>query len=236
MAITIDGSANTVAGLAEGGLPDGKILPADLKASSGTAGSGTYYRGDGAWGTITPNTSNLKIETAGYNCEDAGNDHDEDELVFTVGDGCVSWTITFNQVSSGGNDEIKCQLGYGGTPTYPNNYLGNFAYAQTMGNGTTGITVFDRDDDNGKLNHDWQFGVYPWISVIRGTKTQSASTGHIWIVDAVQSVRNSVGVTWQQWRTNLGDGNGRLTALKVSTSSATGFDAGTVGYQGILEV
>ena len=53
MAITINGTANTVAGLAEGGLPNGTVLPADLKASSGTAGSGTYYRGDGAWGTIS---------------------------------------------------------------------------------------------------------------------------------------------------------------------------------------
>ena len=53
MAITINGTANTVAGLAEGGLPDGKVTPADLKSSSGTAGSGTYYRGDGAWGTIS---------------------------------------------------------------------------------------------------------------------------------------------------------------------------------------
>lgn len=63
MGITINGSSaagnidlgtnGTITDLAEGGLPDGKVTPADLKSSSGTAGSGTYYRGDGAWGTIS---------------------------------------------------------------------------------------------------------------------------------------------------------------------------------------
>ena len=49
MGLVLNGSAGTVTGLAEGGLEDAKILPADLKANSGTAGSGTFYRGDGAW-------------------------------------------------------------------------------------------------------------------------------------------------------------------------------------------
>ena len=68
MAITINGSANTVAGLAVGGLPDG-VVDADTLASNavtnvkvaddaigvaelsttGTAGSGNYLRGDNAW-------------------------------------------------------------------------------------------------------------------------------------------------------------------------------------------
>ena len=72
MAITINGSANTVAGLAVGGLPDGTV-DADTLASNavtnvkvaddaigvaelsttGTAGSGNYLRGDNAWTAIT---------------------------------------------------------------------------------------------------------------------------------------------------------------------------------------
>ena len=48
MAITIDGSANTVAGLAAGGLPDDSINLADLSAT-GTASSSTFLRGDNAW-------------------------------------------------------------------------------------------------------------------------------------------------------------------------------------------
>ena len=48
MAITINGSG-TITGLSEGGIEDAKILPADLKANSGSAGATTFYRGDGAW-------------------------------------------------------------------------------------------------------------------------------------------------------------------------------------------
>jgi len=69
MAITINGSANTIAGLAVGGLPDGvvdedtlatnavsKVKVKDdaigvdeLHATSGSAGTGTFFRGDGTW-------------------------------------------------------------------------------------------------------------------------------------------------------------------------------------------
>ena len=48
MPITINGNG-TITGLAEGGIEDAKILPADLKANSGSAGATTFYRGDGAW-------------------------------------------------------------------------------------------------------------------------------------------------------------------------------------------
>ena len=50
MAITINGTANTVAGLAAGGLPDDSINLADLSAT-GTASSSTLLRGDNAWAT-----------------------------------------------------------------------------------------------------------------------------------------------------------------------------------------
>ena len=58
MAITINGAANTIAGLAVGGLPDGTIdngcmaddaiAIADL-AATGTASSSTFLRGDNSW-------------------------------------------------------------------------------------------------------------------------------------------------------------------------------------------
>ena len=71
MAITINGSANTIAGLAVGGLPDGTVDndtlannasdSAEIAAgavdlahlsATGTASSSTYLRGDNAWAAI----------------------------------------------------------------------------------------------------------------------------------------------------------------------------------------
>jgi len=68
MAITINGTANTVAGLAVGGLPDGVVDDGTLAtnavtnvkvaddaigiaelSTTGTAGSGNYLRGDNSW-------------------------------------------------------------------------------------------------------------------------------------------------------------------------------------------
>ena len=48
MAITINGSSNTITGLAAGGLPDDSINLADLSAT-GTASSSTFLRGDNSW-------------------------------------------------------------------------------------------------------------------------------------------------------------------------------------------
>ena len=48
MALVFNGSANTIGGLAVGGLPDGTVALADLSAT-GRAGSGNYLRGDNSW-------------------------------------------------------------------------------------------------------------------------------------------------------------------------------------------
>tara|TARA_B100000427_G_C15470538_1_gene578340 strand:- start:740 stop:1372 length:633 start_codon:yes stop_codon:yes gene_type:complete len=48
MAVTINGSSNTITGLAAGGLPDDSINLADLSAT-GTASSSTFLRGDNSW-------------------------------------------------------------------------------------------------------------------------------------------------------------------------------------------
>ena len=48
MALVLDGSNNTIGGLAAGGLPDDSIALADLSAT-GTASSSTFLRGDNSW-------------------------------------------------------------------------------------------------------------------------------------------------------------------------------------------
>jgi len=54
MAITINGSSNTITGLAAGGLPDDSINLADLSAT-GTASSSTFLRGDNSWAAAASN-------------------------------------------------------------------------------------------------------------------------------------------------------------------------------------
>ena len=58
MALVLNGSNNTIGGLAVGGLPDGVIDSAEIAAgavdlahlsSTGTAGSGNFLRGDNSW-------------------------------------------------------------------------------------------------------------------------------------------------------------------------------------------
>jgi len=66
MAITINGTSNTITGLAVGGLNDGSIALADLSAT-GTASASTFLRGDNSWaaagGGIT-HASEFRINSA----------------------------------------------------------------------------------------------------------------------------------------------------------------------------
>tara|TARA_R100000781_G_C4036716_1_gene112543 strand:- start:138 stop:719 length:582 start_codon:yes stop_codon:yes gene_type:complete len=57
MALVLNGSNNTIAGLAAGGLPDDSVVLADLSAS-GTASSSTFLRGDNAWAAPALGDSN----------------------------------------------------------------------------------------------------------------------------------------------------------------------------------
>ena len=61
MAITINGTSNTITGLAAGGLPDNTIDNGSMAddaigvaelSATGTASSSTYLRGDNSWATI----------------------------------------------------------------------------------------------------------------------------------------------------------------------------------------
>ena len=211
-------------------------LELKLPATIGTANQylkNSSTPGTLEFGTITTTTANLKMETAGFNMEDAGSDHDEQNLVIPVGDGCQSFTLVFNLISCGANDKILIDLGYAG-PTYTQSFLGGSAYIQETGSFTG--DGFDLDGTEGQINKDWHNNGNVWIGTIQGFKAHSPSTGHIWVHQTWIHSRNSQGMQWASYRTNLGDGNGRLTHLRLKSESATGFDAGTLGYQGVLLV
>ena len=66
MALVLNGQANTIGGLAAGGLPDDSINLADLSAT-GTASSSTYLRGYNSWAALTSGLTevdNWRITTA----------------------------------------------------------------------------------------------------------------------------------------------------------------------------
>ena len=125
MAITIDGSANTIAGLAVGGLPDNTIDNgcmaddaigvADLSAT-GTASSSTYLRGDNSWaaipaggltevdlfrmtstfsGSSTPITSNLSRANGNRGFDKKGTGVTNSSGIFSF-PSTGHWRVTFN--------------------------------------------------------------------------------------------------------------------------------------------
>ena len=124
MAITINGTANTIAGLAVGGLPDNTIDNgcmaddaigvADLSAT-GTASSSTYLRGDNSWaaiaggltevdlwrmtstfsGSSSPITSNLSRANANRGFAALGTGVTESSGIFSF-PSTGHWRVTFN--------------------------------------------------------------------------------------------------------------------------------------------
>ena len=118
MAIEINGSSaagnidlgtnGTITDLAEGGLPNGTVLPADLKSSSGTAGNTTYYRGDGAWGTPSGGAA-LTGSTNNTICTVTGADAIQGESSFTY-DG-KDLAIGVTSESGWASDATSVQIG-----------------------------------------------------------------------------------------------------------------------------
>ena len=73
MAITIDGSANTIAGLAVGGVPDNTIDNGTMAddaigiaelSATGTASSSTFLRGDNTWAAVDTSIADDSITEA----------------------------------------------------------------------------------------------------------------------------------------------------------------------------
>ena len=152
MAITIDGSANTIAGLAVGGLPDGSV-DADTLATNavtnvkvaddaigvaelsttGTAGSGNYLRGDNAW-TAVPEGS--KWTQGASTSIGTGTSFLFDNIPSTA----AMIVITYNYVS--------------GASSNADNFImraGTSSGIVTTNGASRGLSAYMQDNDNGEV-------------------------------------------------------------------------------------
>ena len=251
MAITINGTANTVAGLAVGGLPDGStdadalasnavtnvkvaddaIGVAELSAT-GTASNTTFLRGDNAW--AAPGGGDLKLDTVQTkDCFSGEANHDDQHLVFNVGADCVEWWLSLKMLSCGANDQIQLTLGHSSI-TYSDSYLGGSA--MLYGTGGTGYAGHDLDSTVAQLNKDWHSNGNKFVGIIRGVRSHSTGAYHVWQIESQLVAKDGNGMNWTSFSCQLSHADNPLTAVRLSSEGGTGFDNGTVRYGGILKV
>ncbi len=221
MAITINGSANTVAGLAVGGLPDGVIdngcmaddavAIADL-AASGTASSSTFLRGDNSWAAAgnASWTKATKVALSGAaSREFTGIPATAQGLIF-------GWDGMSHGASVGASSDWYIQVGTGST-TYATSGYKMQAFA---GGGYTGGSAEYTDS----------------IEIGRGS-TQAAEVlyGHcimyhlgdnIW---TIQMQSKAAGDNWSVIGFGTVTLGAALSAIKTYTHyQANNYDAGTI--------
>jgi len=243
MAITINGSANTVAGVAAGGINDNvvdngtmaddAIGVAELSAT-GTASSSTFLRGDNAW--AAPGGGDLKLDTVQTkDCFSGEANHDDQHLVFNVGADCVEWWLSLKMLSCGANDQIQLTLGHSSI-TYSDSYLGGSA--MLYGTGGTGYAGHDLDSTVAQLNKDWHSNGNKFVGIIRGVRSHSTGSGayHVWQIESQLVAKDGNGMNWTSFSCQLSNADNPLTAVRLSSEGGTGFDNGTVRYGGILKV
>lgn len=165
MAITIDGSANTLAGLAEGGLPDAKIIEADLKddavslakMKAETQGGLIYYGSSGAPTQLAAGTSGQFLKTQGSGAN---------PVWAAAGGGAFSKVYKSNSSTSTAMNEGNDPVRVGGTgcevvltpPAATTSYLLMFHTGMHIGDddGQWGIQ-FRVSDDNWSSNSTINF-------------------------------------------------------------------------------
>ena len=227
MAITIDGNANTIAGLAVGGVPDG-VIDADALATdavqnvkvandaiglnelsaTGTASSSTFLRGDNTWNAPASGLTQLAETTT------SGADNYTWE---SIPSGFKRLTLIFQKVSMSGTDAIKIELG--GSSYYTSNYLGTSGFiAGTSGN----AQEFGSTD---------AFLAYQAVAA-------TSLTGHAIITPTTTGTSSTYVYSFQGTHQDgsAGFGAGSLTGVtdaitkvKIRSSGSNTFDGGTVG-------
>ena len=244
MAITINGSANTVAGLAVGGLPDG-VVDADTLASNavtnvkvaddaigvaelsttGTAGSGNFLRGDNAWqeaggGKVTQTVFSQIIPTANISTTATGRDDTGLTATITPTKAGSKLLVTANGWQSHMNP-LAQTLGAGGQSI--------FAYVEQNVN-SAGFTEPDGTANTSK-SHVWS--VRDWHDHDYDGRDYPGCFTHIW--SPTYSVGNSIvikitysagigtddgGTTTKYFHHYGGSGAGALLTLSVSEIEA----------------
>ena len=129
MALVLNGSNNTIGGLAVGGLPDGSVALADLSAT-GTAGAGNFLRGDNSW------TASTKWTQGAATSIGTGTSFLFDNIPSTA----ALIVITYNYVS--------------GSSTNADNFImraGTSSGIVTTNGASRGLSAYMQDNDNGEV-------------------------------------------------------------------------------------
>ena len=242
-AVSSDGNDGLVVGTDTIDLSIGGASKFKVGAAGQLGIGGATYGTDGQVLTSTGASSapawetapgDLKLDTVQTkDCFSGQAAHDEQHLVFNVGAGCTEWHLGVKALSCGATDQIQLTLGHSSI-TYSDSYLGNLTWTQT--NSSQG--GHDLDSTVAQLNKDWHANTNLWYGVIRGVKNSASASGsyHIWQVETMWSPKDSGGMVFSTFSCQLSNGDNPLTAVRLSSESATGFDNGTVRYTGILKV
>ena len=151
MAITINGTANTVAGLAVGGLPDGTVDADTLASNSvtnvkgaddaigvaelsttGTAGSGNFLRGDNSWQTAGSKWTQGASTSVGTGTS---------VLITGIPATAVMIVLTYHHVSCSSSNEDNFIM-----------RAGTSSGIVTSSGACRGLSAYMQDNDNGEVN------------------------------------------------------------------------------------
>ena len=226
MAITIDGNANTIAGLAVGGVPDG-VIDADALATdavqnvkvandaiglnelsaTGTPSNSVFLRGDNTWNAPASGLTQL-AETS-----TSGADNYTWE---SIPAGFKRLTLIFQKVSMSGTDTIKIELG--GSSYYTSNYLGTSGFIA----GTSGNAQEFASTDAFLAHSEVAASSLSGHAIITPTTTGTSST---YIYSFTGTHASNSAAFGAGSLTGVTDA---ITKVKIRSSGSNTFDGGTV--------